>query len=158
MIYKTVKNYPEYAVSKEGVIINKKTGHILKPTKCKGSGCLKVTISGETKYVHRLVADTYLENPDNKSDVMHLDKDKRNNDLSNLRWATHRETQRRSYDLSIDAPGGNEPPKPIFVEEWGATFPSIRSCARETHVSRTSIRKCINGELDSCKGLTFKLL
>lgn len=158
MIYKTINGYPEYAISKQGTIINQKTGRILKQTKCKDSGCLKVTISGETKYVHRLVADTYLANPDNKSDVMHLDKNKGNNNLNNLKWATHRETQRRSYNLGIDAPGGNEPPKPIFVKELETTFPSIRSCARETHVSRTSIRKCINGELDSCKGFTFKLL
>lgn len=158
MMYKTIKGYPGYMISKQGVIINEKTGRVLTPTKCKNSGCLKVTISGDTKYVHRLVADTYLRNPKHKSDVMHIDKDKSNNDIENLKWATHRETQRRSYNLGIDAPGGREPAKPIFVNELQLSFPSIKKCAKELHISPSSIRKCINGEIESCKGLTFRLL
>lgn len=158
MIYKELKDFPGYLITKQGQIINEKTGHVLTPTKCKNSGCLKVTISGETRYVHRLVAETYLRNPKNKSDVMHIDKDKGNNDVENLKWATHRETQRRSYNLGTDAPGGNEPAKPIFVKELNMSFPSIKNCAKALHISPCSIRKCVRGEIESCKGYTFRLL
>lgn len=42
-------------------------------------------------YIHRLLAIQYLPNPEKKSDVDHIDRNRGNNDLSNLRWATHRE-------------------------------------------------------------------
>lgn len=42
-------------------------------------------------WVHRLVAETFIPNPDNKPFVDHIDRNSSNNDVSNLRWATHQE-------------------------------------------------------------------
>jgi hypothetical protein len=44
--------------------------------------------------VHRLVCNAFLENPDNKALVDHIDCNKQNNNISNLRWATNQENQR----------------------------------------------------------------
>lgn len=46
-----------------------------------------------TKTVHRLVALTFLPNPDNLPDVDHIDRDKRNNSVANLRWVTKVQNQ-----------------------------------------------------------------
>ena len=44
-----------------------------------------------TEYIHRLVADTFLQNPLNKKTVNHKDGDKQNNCIENLEWATQGE-------------------------------------------------------------------
>ncbi len=43
------------------------------------------------KYVHRIVAKMFLDNPENKRTVDHIDGDKLNNHVSNLRWMTYKE-------------------------------------------------------------------
>lgn len=59
------------------------------------NGYLKVGLSknGKTKYyfVHRLVAEVFIPNLENKPCVNHKDCNRKNNDVSNLEWVTHKE-------------------------------------------------------------------
>lgn len=48
--------------------------------------------------VHRLVAQTFISNPDNLSDVNHIDGNKANNNLSNLEWVTHSDNIKKAYE------------------------------------------------------------
>lgn len=58
------------------------------------TGYRRVCIKGKLYLVHRLVAETFIPNPDNKPQVDHIKyEEKSNNDVSNLRWVTHRENQ-----------------------------------------------------------------
>lgn len=60
---------------------------ILKTPKEKTGGYLVI----KNKRLHRIVAETFIPNPDNKPCVDHIDGDKKNNSVSNLRWVTHKE-------------------------------------------------------------------
>lgn len=48
------------------------------------------------KLIHRMVAETYLPNPNNLSEVDHIDRDKSNNNVFNLEWVTTEENKNRA--------------------------------------------------------------
>lgn len=77
---------------------------ILRPS-INHKGYEKVYLSVESKkyskYVHRLVAQTYIPNPDNKITVNHKDCNKRNNAVENLEWLTNTENMRHAFDNGI---------------------------------------------------------
>lgn len=54
-------------------------------------GYLKVMVNRKTYAVHRLIAETFIPNPDNKPCVDHINKDRKDNRVENLRWVTHEE-------------------------------------------------------------------
>jgi hypothetical protein len=78
-----------YLIDENGNIYNKKTKKFLNGSiKKNGYKSVKLTIDGIKKdyLVHRLVALTYLENPDNFPQVNHKDRNKLNNNITNLEW------------------------------------------------------------------------
>ena len=77
--WKDISNYDNYEVSTFGKVRNKNTGRILKPAN--NGGYLYVGLSNtktKTFPLHRLVAETFIENPENKAHVNHKDKNKLN--------------------------------------------------------------------------------
>lgn len=67
-------------------------------------GYMKVNLYDENgkckkKYVHRLVAETFIDNPDNKPNVNHIDCDVKNNSVKNLEWCTQSENIRYAVKL-----------------------------------------------------------
>lgn len=92
-VWRPIKNFPNYDVSNLGRIKNKQ-GIILKQRKTNW-GYYKINLSNNnrkyTKYVHRLVAEAFINNINNKPTVDHIDRNGFNNNINNLRWATMRE-------------------------------------------------------------------
>lgn len=90
-----IKDFPDYSVSNLGNVRSNRTGRILKPDIMTKLPYRRVTLSvkGVTtrKPVHRLVAETFINNPLNKPYVNHIDNDPANNVVSNLEWVTHSE-------------------------------------------------------------------
>ena len=58
-------------------------------------------VDGKTVKVHRLVAKSYIPNPQNKPEVNHKDGNKQNNHVSNLEWVTSSENGLHSYKLGL---------------------------------------------------------
>ena len=89
------KEYGSYQVSNFGNVKGK-FGKTLKPgTKTGGYLYVVICENGTRRYtsVHRLVALCFLENPENKPEVDHINRNKTDNRVENLRWVTHSENQ-----------------------------------------------------------------
>lgn len=91
-----------YKVSEKGDVINNDTGKIRKPQKLNGRywGVRLSLGGGDYKdcYIHRLVANAYLDKPEGDVEVNHIDNNFHNNHYSNLEWITHLENVAHFYD------------------------------------------------------------
>ena len=84
----------KYAVTSNGEVINTKTNKILKPyVSTNGYAMVSIQDRGEiyNKTIHRLVAQAFLPNPDNLPVVMHLNNNKLDNRVQNLKWGSQKE-------------------------------------------------------------------
>lgn len=86
-----------YAVSRCGKVMNVKTKRILKPSL--RHGYPSVDIGGKSRVIHRLVAEAWIENPDNLPQVNHIDGNKENNDVDNLQWCDASWNKKHSWDI-----------------------------------------------------------
>ena len=104
--WRAVSVFTNYEVSSVGRVRNSKTGRVLKPSD-NGSGYMQVVLAknGSTKTfkVHRLVAETFIENPLGKRCVDHIDGNRRNNTIENLRWASDSENQMNAIKKQSNA-------------------------------------------------------
>lgn len=87
-MWKSIENKPNYEVNELGQVRNKKTKRILKQSIRKDGYC-QVMLGRKTVplYIHRLVAETFIPNPNNMSQVDHINGNKSDNRLENLRWS-----------------------------------------------------------------------
>ena len=124
-------------------------------------GCLynRVTIGGRHILVHRLVAEAYVPNPDNKPQVNHIDGDKRNNEASNLEWVTASENVRHSFLTGLHTKDGMERSrransKRVYVD-GEREYDSLTEACAELGVDISNASACAAGRLRSAGGHFF---
>jgi hypothetical protein len=142
--------------------------HVLHPH-ANSSGYLRVSMNleGEQReyFIHRLVAECFVENPDNKKIVNHKDGDKHNNTASNLEWCTNGENNKHAFALGLKKPtvhyGRNNSNTKLSAEEvmWiramytpGSLKYGQCAMARKFGVAQSSIWAIVNNRTHSYLG------
>lgn len=131
-----IDTHPKYSVSRDGRVKNSR-GHE-KALQLDHKGYYKVDLynNGDcsTKRVHRLVAEAFIPNPDNKPDINHIDGNKRNNSADNLEWVTKSENIQHAFRTGLNKyhptsgmrghknPNGGAKGRKVRIVETGEVF------------------------------------
>lgn len=152
-------DYPNYMISPRGEIYSKNKKILLKLNTgtCYKTVCLYALGEFGSFKVHRLVAEHFIENPDNLPVVNHKDGDKLNNDVENLEWVTTQQNVQHGVDTGLTK-ATNEAPvlqynsKGKFIKE----YKSISEASRQTKINKTSISNCCNGKTKMAGNFVWK--
>ena len=139
-----------YLINKKGEIFSEFKGEGMKPAL--RSGYHFVVIMTDTgkrvnKMIHRLMAETFLPNPDNLPEIDHIDGNALNNNLDNLRWVTKKENQNNPISRERRYNG-----------EFVGNFTCLMEAARKFNLHCTLISKQVRGKIDNVNGYKFERL
>jgi hypothetical protein len=167
--WRVITEFPNYSISNLGNVLNTLTNKIMKLNKKGGYYQVALTHNKNKKIfsVHRLVAVYFIPNPENKSDVNHKDKNKLNNNLSNLEWMTRKEnnlhrckdiiikTNKNKHVNRIDKNTNEIIEKYNSIEDAGI-WCSDNKLTSNSHNGRNAIGNCVNGLSNSAYGFAWE--
>lgn len=93
-----IQRNTNYSINKKGQVRNDNTGRLKKATLSKKNGYLYIDLYDKNKRkkftLHRLMAEAFIPNPENKPCIDHIDKNRKNCSIKNLRWVTFPENNK----------------------------------------------------------------
>lgn len=172
--YNQIVMNKDYVIHEDGKIWSNKSNKFLKPLLNNGTGYMHVAlrIDGKTInfQIHRLVAQKFHPNPENKREVNHKDGDKTNNHVDNLEWNTSSENQKHGLEMGLckppprnwDGKFGYNHNRSIEVHQFDGAWNYVRSygsqseAARENGCSVSTINMAIKNKTKSRSGFYYK--
>lgn len=153
-IWKQLKNNENYQVSSFGRIKSKRG--ILKPIK-KNNGYLQINLCKNGRYktyiLHRLIAETFIPNPNNLPEINHKDENKENNNINNLEWCT------KSYNMNYNNLSKRKCKK-IYKfsldNKFLCSYSSITEAANKENICKSGISLCCTNKIKFYKDFIWK--
>ena len=165
--WKEIQGHPNYEVSNLGRVRSKtkkvqtkagwsftSKGRILKPW-IASYPTVQLT-NNQRCAVHRLVAEAFIPNPENKAEVNHKDGNKLNSHIDNLEWVTHAENCIHAYYNNLRPDNKQVVQLDKDTLEPLGYFVTMRQAARETGVNYDSIAHCVRGDYKTAGGFKWK--
>lgn len=134
---------------------------------CDKDKYLIVCLSNNGKHknykVHRLVAEAFILNPNNKLEINHINGDKSNNIVTNLEWCTSSENTIHSYKTGLQKiKYGKEHHSAILISQYNLKgifikdYKGVCTAARELNINPGGISNCLNGRNKTSGGFIWK--
>lgn len=154
-----ITGFSNYAVSNDGRVKNTVTDRELKPIR-ERTGYSHVTLCNGGKHhqtsIHRLVAQEFIPNPDDKPMVNHIDGDKANNRVDNLEWCTPSENMQHAYRTGLQKPIASQIQqslaksaevrrKPVRNMDTGVEYSSVAECAKAENLQHSAVSFHLTG-------------
>ena len=121
-----------------------------------GDGYLVVNLhkygSSNVIPIHRLVAEAFLENPENRPTVNHKDGNKHNNSLTNLEWSSYADNNAHALNKKLRQPRGNKIIQFEINGTFVAEYKSACEASRITGIGRSMISHCLNNRAKTAGG------
>ena len=137
------------------------TRGVLTTPRATKSGYVLVGIRGKTYSLHRLIATSFrLPKTSTQTEVNHINGIRHDNRLENLEWTTRSQNVKHSHDHLQRASSASRKSKPVSVRKCGdeawVDFPSAVVAARGLRIHRSTIYRCLRGDLRHTKGYEFR--
>ena len=149
----------DYSVSTEGEVRKDTTNYILSQSSQQDYKFVGLIINGKQKRmrVHRMVALTFIDNPDNKPYVNHINGNRFDNNVENLEWVTPSENTQHAVDTGLFKSSRARAVVQYNLNgEQMATFESASEAARQTGGSQSKITMCCRRQRDSANDYQWR--
>lgn len=151
----------DYSVSTEGIVRKDTTNYILTQSTQQDYKFVTLNVSGKQKRmrVHRLVAEAFIENPDNKPYVNHLNGIRSDNNIANLEWVTPSENTQHAVATGLFQSGRAKAVIQYSLDGVEmATFESASEAARQTGGSQSKITMCCRRQRQTANDYQWRYL